>query len=245
MNQYNIYTPIHTPPLEYAQKYLLQAGFSLSGQPHPGITHVLLSVPTFHSDGTLRGGGTPEEVLEGIPKDAAVIGGNVECGQFGGRHVIDLLRDEEYTAMNAGITAHCALKIALQRLNVTLKDCRVLIIGWGRIGKCLGQLLRGLGADVTVAVRRERDKAILHALGCSAIFLKDIDPTRFRVIFNTAPAPVLPSCPGTGLKIELASVRGIGGDDVILAGGLPGTEAPESSGKLIADTILRILSERR
>ena len=46
-----------------------------------------------------------------------------------------------------------------------LADCKVLVIGWGRIGKCLAALLKGLEADVTVVARKETDRAILHALG--------------------------------------------------------------------------------
>ena len=47
------------------------------------------------------------------------------------------------------------------------------------------------------------------------------------------------------LKIELASLPGIAGDDVIPARGLPGIYVPESSGKLIADTLLHRLQEER
>jgi hypothetical protein len=54
---------------------------------------------------------------------------------------------------------------------------------------------------------------------------------------------VLSECPGKALKIDLASQPGIGGNDVIWARGLPGKNAPESSGKLIAQTVLRKLEE--
>lgn len=45
------------------------------------------------------------------------------------------------------------------------------------------------------------------------------------------------------MKIDLASKPGIGGTDVLWARGLPGKFAPESAGKLIAQTILRLLKE--
>ena len=72
---------------------------------------------------------------------------------------------------------------------------------------------------------------------------------RFRVIFNTVPAPLLNReqlafCRQDCLKLELASVSGMEGDDVLVARGLPGKFAPESSGNLIADTILRLWAER-
>ena len=65
----------------------------------------------------------------------------------------------------------------------------------------------------------------------------------YRVIFNTVPTMVLPSCPGNALKIDLASRLGLGSEDVIWARGLPGIHAPEKSGKLIAETILSRLKE--
>lgn len=122
------------------------------------------------------------------------------------------------------------------------------MIGWGRIGKCLGKLLGSMGADVTVAARKESDRAMVNALGYGATDLSRAVPSRFRLIFNTAPAPVLSAqqlqtCPRNCVKIDLASSRGLEGDDVIWARGLPGKMLPESSGKLIADTVLRLISK--
>ena len=45
------------------------------------------------------------------------------------------------------------------------------------------------------------------------------------------------------VKIDLASKPGIEDEDVIIARGLPGIHFPESSGKLIADTLLRLCQE--
>ena len=69
-----------------------------------------------------------------------------------------------------------------------------------------------------------------------------LDAKTVAVIYNTAPAPVLDrktlaKCLGT-LKIDLASLQGLDGPDVIWARGLPGLYAPESSGRLIAQSIL-------
>ena len=45
------------------------------------------------------------------------------------------------------------------------------------------------------------------------------------------------------VKIELASTDGIAGSDILTARGLPGTYAPETSGKLIAATVLRLCAK--
>jgi dipicolinate synthase subunit A len=163
---------------------------------------------------------------------------------------VDILTDGDYLAQNADITAHCAVKAALQRLPVTLKGLPVLVVGWGRIGKCLGQLLRSMGAAVTIAARKASDRAILAALGYEILDTAALgyELVRFRLVFNTADAMVLPRqaleyCRADCLKIDLASKLGLGGDDVIWARGLPGKEAPESSGALIARSVIPILRE--
>jgi len=183
----------------------------------------LLSVPT------------KEQVL---PRGVTVIGGNLE-GSF---PKIDLLRDEQYLAENAAITADCALRLLAQHLSVTFRDCPILIIGWGRIGKCLAAMLKALDADVTVAARKPSDLGMLTALGYKTVEIGGIDPAPYRAIVNTAPAPVLESG-GSAVKIDLASRLGMAGDDVIWARGLPGKMLPEASGALIARCVLRYLRE--
>ena len=154
---------------------------------------------------------------------------------------MDLLQDPIYAAENAGITAHCAVKLLAACLPCTLKDLPVLLIGWGRIGKLTAHLLRANGAAVTVCARKEADRGLLTAFGYPVQAVPD--PAGFRAVINTAPAQVLPNCPDDILKIELSSVLGIGGNGVLWARGLPGTQAPESSGKLIGQSILRLLKE--
>ena len=164
---------------------------------------------------------------------------------------MDLLQDPTYLARNAAITAYCALRLAMMELPVMLRGCRVLIIGWGRISKCLAALLWALEADVTVAARREADRAMACALGYRSETIADLDDTLndYRLIFNTVPAPVLSEkqvehCRQGCLRIDLASVQGIEGSHKIWARGLPGKDAPESSGALIAKTVIRLLERK-
>ena len=53
-------------------------------------------------------------------------------------------------------------------------------------------------------------------------------------------AQALEHCRPGCVKLELASSPGMEGSDIIQARGLPGKMAPESSGKLIARTVLRL-----
>ena len=190
-----------------------------------------------------------EHVLSDLPEDITVIGGNLSHPALQGYRQLDLLKDPRYLARNAAITAHCAMMLAANRLNVTFADCRVLVIGWGRIGKCLAQLLKAVGATVVVAARKEADRAMAEALGYCVLDTATLPHHlgQFRLIFNTAPEEVinerdsglcLPEC----VKIDLASQRGIGGSGVLWARGLPGIHAPDSSGALIAQSVIRMIS---
>jgi len=213
----------------------------LVSEPCEQVTHLLLPVPSFAPDGGIVGGGNLSTLLTLLPKDITVIGGNLDRPELDYYTTADLLQDANYLALNANITAHCALELALDQLPVILDGCRVLIIGWGRIGKCLGKLLQQLGAQVSVCARKESDRSMLAALGYRALKLEQVDPAAYRVIFNTVPTMLFPTCPGNALKIDLASRLGLGSEDVIWARGLPGKDAPESSGQLIANTLIPML----
>ena len=251
MNMHYFLPAGHTQALNCCIHRLSTLGCRILPEPDEQVTHLLLPVPSFEPDGSLKGGGIISDILNALPDSVTVIGGNLTHPALHGYATIDLLKDPIYLAENANITAHCALKWAMELLPVTLQGCPVLVIGWGRIGKCLAALLRRLGAHVSVYARKETDKAMLLALGYD---IADITPPaydlmRYRVIFNTAPQMVLPrdllkSCRSECLKIDLASVSGMEGDDVITARGLPNKDTPESSGELIARSILRLVARK-
>lgn len=238
-----------TPASRYAAEALKRAGTALVDHPTPEVTHLLLDVPSFGPGGRLRGGGEPAKILDTLPQYITVIGGNLDHPALDGYRTMDLLRDADYLAGNAAITADCALQIAAPLLSTTFACTPTLIIGWGRIGKCLARLLKAMGCDVTVAARKESDRALLAALGYSPA-----DPARlsgnlrrFRLIYNTAPELVLGAeqlalCQNC-VKIDLASRRGLEGEGVLWARGLPGIHAPETSGELIARRILNCWKE--
>lgn len=221
-----------TDAIRFAARYL---GLPLVDHPTPDATHLLLDVPLRQTD--------LEKTLSMLPPGITAIGGNLDIPALEGYRKLDLLQDAEYLAKNAAITAHCAIKLALPCLDVTPEGCPVLILGWGRIGKCLARLLKGLGAEVTVAARKEADRAMLRALGYRAVEFHELSKILhgFRLIYNTVPEKILSEATTFHtecVKIELASRQGLPGA-VIDGRGLPGKLAPESSGKLIAETILR------
>lgn len=247
MLQESVYCAGNTPAVRYAGEFLAERGIPIVHTLGEDIGCLLLDVPSFDPSGALRGGGKLEDLLRVLPDDAVIVGGNLNHPLLEGLETADLLRDEEYLAKNAAITAHCALQIAASLLPITLAESSALILGWGRIGKCLASLLKSLGADVTVAARNPAHRAMLLALGYGAAEAGELDLQPFRLIINTVPAALLTAeqlqrAP-RAVKLDLASRRGLPVADAVWARGLPGIHAPESSGKLIAETLLRLRKE--
>ena len=249
MNHVLIYPIGATDACAYAGAFLEQSGFHLTDHPTPEVTHLLLDVPSFAADGSLRGGGSLTDALERLPAGITVIGGKLNHPVLTDYPILDLLLDPEYLARNGAITAECALRVAYPLLSTVLPDTPALVIGWGRIGKSLTKLLSNLGCPVTIAARNPVDRAMAAALGYNTADIQQIPGILpgICLLFNTAPAPILDS--GTldefrkCIKIDLASSPGLEGPDVVYARGLPGQYAPESSGKLIAGTIACHLRE--
>lgn len=249
MNNTLIFPVGTTPACQFAAEFLRNAGFPITDHPAPEVTHLLLDVPSFRDDGRLRSGAAVESLLSMLPDTVTVIGGNLSHPAVQNKTKLDLLKDPHYLWENASITAHCALKIAAPLLDTTLADTPALIIGWGRIGKCLARLLRNLDCPVTVAARKPTDRAALQSLGYSSISMEALPQqlSNFRLMFNTAPETVLTRqelarCADC-VKIDLASKRGLEDDSVIWARGLPGIHAVKSSGSLIARRILYSIKE--
>jgi len=213
---------------KYVTEYLKAHKIPVIDHLSPEITHLLLDVPTRE---------VPENLLERLPEDVCVMGGNLDVLPANSHKHIDLLKNEWYLARNAAITAECALQVASAEMNTVFFDSSVLIVGWGRIGKCLACLLKAIGANVTVAARNDRDRALAEALGYASI-TPGQTPEGCQIVFNTVPFPVM-EADSRCLNIDLASGRGILGDSVIWARGLPGKYAPESSGQLIGKAFLR------
>jgi dipicolinate synthase subunit A len=225
--------------MRFAERYLTTLGLPITGKPAPDVTHLLLPVPAFPA-----GDQYLPHILSDLPENVTISGGNLYSPQLFGYHTIDFLQDPYYLAQNAAITAEATMKI-IRKDHSNLADIPVLILGWGRIGKCLTHQLAHLNAPLSVFARRPEDRAMLRALGYTPIDPESLSGalSRFRCIVNTVPAPVLSQADEQQIsedcyKLDLASVCCLPGSNAHHAKGLPGKYKPESSGKLIANTIL-------
>ena len=226
-----------------AAQALKRRRIPFTDHPSPEVTHLLLDVPSFDDCGRLRDGSNLQQILERLPQGITVIGGNLHHPELDGYALLDLLSDEDYLATNAAVTADCAIRVAGNHIETTFYDTPTLILGWGRIGKCLANMLRGLDCPVTIAARKETDRAMIRALQFTAVDFRQAnqEAKKYPLIFNTVPEPVFHEAVDNTVAIDLASRPGFTGGTALTARGLPGKLAPESSGKLIANTIIRRL----
>ena len=173
--------------------------------------------------------------------------------------VEEILRRPDYAAGNAALTAEGAVGVLISSSERALVKSRVLITGFGRIGQLLARRLEGLGAQVSVAARSARDRAMAAALGYGAVAYPALESAigDFDFIVNTVPARVLSDAAlccvsPQALLLELASPPG--GFDRVLAEniglhalaapGLPGKCAPYSAALLLRDAVYAALEEQ-
>ena len=164
----------------------------------------------------------------------------------------DYFLREDFTLRNAALTAEGAVSLLLTGENA-LCGSRVLITGFGRIGRMLAGKLRALGASVTVGARKSEDRALAEALGCQAISLSCAVEGTWDAVVNTIPAQIFDRSAiqafGEARCIELASAP-YGFDleaaaalekQIELAPGLPGKTAPLAAAAAVRDAIYGIL----
>lgn len=161
---------------------------------------------------------------------------------------IDLLKDEELTILNSIPSAEGAIQIAMEQTQITLNGAKVLIMGFGRIGKILAKMLLGFGSEVYCEARKPSDIAWIKSYGYFPVLLEELESHLYKydIIFNTIPTLILNQELLSKLNkdcviIDLASVPG--GVDfeqakklnikTIWALGLPGKVAPITSAKYI------------
>lgn len=165
---------------------------------------------------------------------------------------INLWKDERLLLENAWLTAEGAISAAMTACDASLRDCHCLVVGWGRIGRALTELLIGMSVRVTVASRSEkgRNGAIERgAESVSTYALPRALPGK-KIVFSTPPQRVLDaqtlkavdrdalvidlSSPPYGMDLEAAQALGL---NAWREPRLPGRYCPYSA----AQALLRAL----
>ena len=171
--------------------------------------------------------------------------------------LFDYFDREEFNVLNAVATSEGAVEIAMKEYPGTINGANCLVTGYGRISKVLTNILKGLGAHVSVAARKKQDLAWASLNGCRPVDMRDLSESgQYDIIFNTVPAMILDShalahIALDSVVIDLASMPGgvdfdsakRMGIDAVHALSLPGKVAPKSSGEIIKNTIFNMLEE--
>lgn len=188
-----------------------------------------------------------------------ILSGEVEAAaKARSLRLFDYYEREECKVANAVPTAEGAIQVAMENMSKTLHGSRVLIIGFGRVGKLCAHRISQLGARVTVAARDCAVWAWAEAYG-----YETEDSGRlhywlgsYDLIINTVPAMMLDRAhlervQPAAVIIDLASSPG--GVDFAAARelqikamslpGIPGRTAPVTAAKAIQTAIYNILHE--
>ena len=256
--------------------YALDQACGLSGSfPQPSLRSipladcVILPLPVAQGEGTLLNAPLSasdhplEDILDRLSPGQFLCGGRVSpqiqaLAQARGLTLRDYFAREELAVANAVPTAEGALQLAMEHLPITIHGARVLVVGFGRVGKLTAQRFQALGARVSVAARRYEQLSWARAMGMGAEHLEGLGEflCGYDLIVNTVPARVLgreeleevrEDC----LILDLASKPGgvdLGaagelGRTVIWCLSLPGKVAPVTAGAAIRDTICNMLHE--
>ncbi len=228
----------------------------------------ILPLPVSTGEGKLNAplaGESPslETIFAALRPEQFLCGGMVseEVKALAGRYgltIHDYFAREELAVANAVPTAEGAVQIALEEMGVTLHRARVLVLGYGRVGRITAHRVAALGARVTVAARGYDALAWAEAYGHDAVRLCDLPGylCGYDLVVNTIPSRVLErehlaelregclvidlaSKPG-GVDLQAAAQLGV---RCVWALSLPGKVAPLSAGAAVRDTIYNMLRE--
>lgn len=210
-------------------------------------THCLGEIFAAVGPGTLACGGMP-----GAEVRAVAGGRGIRLRDYGAR--------EELLAANAVATAEGAIGVLLGEMERTIWHSRVLITGWGHIGRALAPRLRAMGANVCVCARSPGTRAWIEAAGLKCADARDFSDilTDCDIVINTVPAPMLTaariaelgpqalildlaSAPG-GTDFEAARAFGI---RALTAPGLPGKWSPQTAAEIVLDAVYNILEDEK
>lgn len=175
-----------------------------------------------------------------------------------GKKYFDLMEIDEIAILNAISTAEGAIYEAIKNSEITISNSNVLIMGYGRIGKVLSKMLKGLNANVYCEARSKKDLAFITAMGYNSIHIDNLNTylPKMDYIFNTIPATLLDdsnlkyinrectiidlaSAPG-GIDYKLARNMNL---NVTWALALPSKVAPKSAAKYLKDAIDEIIAK--
>ncbi|MCR8630758.1 dipicolinate synthase subunit DpsA [Paenibacillus radicis (ex Xue et al. 2023)] len=201
--------------------------------------------------------------IQALPKHAKIFTGMAKpyLRNLGAKYsipIVELFDRDDVAIYNSIPTAEGAIMMAIQNTDFTIHGSQSMVLGFGRTGITLARTLQGLGAKVKVGVNKPEYYARAWEMGFTPFYTQDLhnQTANIDLLFNTIPsmivtAQIIANIPHRAVIIDLASKPG--GTDfrfaekrgikAMLAPGLPGIVAPKTAGRIIADTLSRIILE--
>ncbi|MCM3586597.1 dipicolinate synthase subunit DpsA [Mesobacillus maritimus] len=173
------------------------------------------------------------------------------------RKLVPLFERDDVAILNSIPTAEGTLQLAMEQTDFMIHGSKVMVLGYGRVGKTLARVFAGVGAHVYVSARKEADFARISEIGLTPCHLNNLeqDLSDVDICINTIPhmvltSSVLANLPRHALVIDVASKPGgtdfefakQHGINTVWALGLPGKVAPKSAGQIIGNVLLELLS---
>lgn len=174
--------------------------------------------------------------------------------------IIDIMKNEKLAILNTIATAEGTIKEIIANTQINIHGSKIMILGFGRVGKTLAKKLDGLSAKITILSKEDEELAWAEAYGYQNIQLNKIENSikNYDIIINTIPhivlqGEILEKVNTNTLLLDLAS--GDGGINkkeaqknnlkLITALGLPGKTAPVTTARILKETIYEILEEKK
>ena len=166
--------------------------------------------------------------------------------------IYDYSDNELFLLKNAELTAHGTIKILYENLKKPINRTKILITGFGRIGKNLTKMLTSLEAEVYVLGNKVEDFFWINKIG--AIALSSLESFNIcpDFVINTVPKMIfneknIKNFDKNTIFLEIASKPGIDQSlctnfKHILALGIPGKFFPKYAAEIIKEAIINIIN---
>lgn len=167
-----------------------------------------------------------------------------------GAEIIDIANDEDFLKDNARLTAVGAVGYLLTTSKKAISGLHIGVVGYGRIGSALTDLLLFFGAQVRVYTSKMLTRVELGESGIETCLSDDLylgagNIDELDVLINTAPKDMRSAFNGGTIPLgtralELASGKNFDGIcGVEYLPGIPEKYYPESAGEIYYATILK------
>ncbi len=169
----------------------------------------------------------------------------------------DYMKYESYVLKNAILTAEGAVTLLEENTSYSLFNSKILIVGYGRIGKALHKLLDSYGANITICSRSKASMVDANYNGAKHIVFSQLkEENDADIIINTVPNIVFTKCELEKMKhdvliLDLASFPGgvdnhfakIMGINVLNGKGMPCKYTEKTAGYIIGEAVNDIIEE--